>query len=83
MTTNEVKANYDERLNKTLKTILYRYLAKHRTRRYIDALEDLVKSYNASPHRSLNNIAPKDVTEQNTADLWAYMYLKLGKDGKV
>ena len=28
------------------------------------------------PHRSLNNIAPKDVNETNDADLWAYMYLK-------
>jgi len=34
------------------------------------------KTYNATPHRSLSNVAPKDVNETNEADLWAYMYLK-------
>ena len=65
-----------ERLNKTLRSIIFRYLAKHRSRRYIDTLQDLVKSYNSTPHRSLNNIAPKDVNASNAANLWAYMYLK-------
>jgi hypothetical protein len=27
-------------------------------------------------HRSLNNIAPKDVNKDNEADIWAFMYLK-------
>ena len=30
----------------------------------------------ATPHRSLNFIAPKDVNKSNEADLWAFMYLR-------
>ena len=77
-----MKANYVERLNKTLKSMIYRYLAKHKSKRYIDALQDLVKSYNATPHRSLNNIAPRDVNTKNAANLWAYMYLRHDKGRK-
>ena len=33
-------------------------------------------TYNATPHRSLNFIAPKDVNKSNEADLWAFMYLR-------
>ena len=37
---------------------------------------EIVKSYNATPHRRLNSIAPKDVNKNKEADIWAYMYLK-------
>jgi len=76
VTMNEVKANYVERFNRTIKTMIYRYLNRNKTRKYLDVLPKLVETYNATPHRSLNNIAPKDVNETNEADLWAYMYLK-------
>lgn len=85
VTLNEVKANYVERLNRTLKTMIYRYLSRNKTHRYLDVLPKLVETYNATPHRSLNNLAPKDVNETNAVDLWAYMYLKptsKTKDGK-
>ena len=36
----------------------------------------IVDSYNATPHRSLNCTAPKDVNQTNKIDLWAYKYLK-------
>ncbi|CAC5378377.1 unnamed protein product [Mytilus coruscus] len=62
--------------------MIYRYLAKHKSKRYIDSLQDLVKSYNATPHRSLDNIAPKDVNADNAANLWAYMYLRPKKKRK-
>ncbi len=57
---------------------MYRYLRKKRKRnyRYIDDIQRIVESYNATPHRSLNYIAPKDVSKRNEADLWAFMYLK-------
>jgi hypothetical protein len=73
---NEKKANYEERFNRTIKTMIYRYLNCKKTLKYLDVLPKLVEKYNAAPHRSLNNIAPKDVNETNEADLWAYMYLK-------
>ena len=41
--------------------MLYRYLNRNKTRKYLDVLPKLIETYNATPHRSLNNIAPKDV----------------------
>ena len=70
------KANIAERVIQTIKNMLQRWITKHGTHRYIDVLQDIVKSYNATPHRSLNQLAPKDVNKQNEADVWAYMYLK-------
>jgi hypothetical protein len=76
VTMNEKKANYVERFNRTIKTMIYRYPNRKKTRKYLDVLPKLVETYNATPHRSLNNIAPKDVNETKEADLWAYMCLK-------
>jgi hypothetical protein len=73
---NEMKANYVERFNRTIKTMIYRYLSRNKTRKYLNVLPKLIATYNATPHRSHNNIAPNDVNETNEADLWAYMYLK-------
>lgn len=73
---DDIKANYVERFNRTLKMMIFRYLTKNKTDRYIDVLPKLVESYNSTPHRSLGNIAPNDVNKENEADLFAYMYLK-------
>ncbi|CAC5369839.1 unnamed protein product [Mytilus coruscus] len=70
---SSTKANIAERVIQTIKNMMFRYFTKQKTHCYIDVLQDIVKSYNATPHRSLNNIAPKDV---KLADIWAYMYLK-------
>lgn len=73
---SDTKANVVERVIKTIKNMMYRYFTKQRTHRFVDVLQDIVNSYNATPHRSLNNIAPKDVNEENEAGIWAFMYLK-------
>ena len=52
-----------------------------RTYRYIDQLQNVVSSYNQTPHRGLSGMAPNDVNKNNEADVWAQMYLK--KSGKV
>ena len=75
ITLNEVKANYVERFNKTLKTMIFKYLNRQKTNTYLNVLQKLVQSYNSTPHRSLNNIAPKDVNDTNSANLWAFLYL--------
>ena len=64
------QANYAE----TLKSRIYRYFTKNRTKRYIDVLPDIVQSYNETPHTSLGNISPKDVNKRNEANAWAYQY---------
>lgn len=73
---SDTKANYSERVIQTLKSRIYRYFTKNRTKRLVDALPDIVQSYNETSHTSLNNISPKDVTKRNEADVWAYQYLK-------
>jgi hypothetical protein len=73
---SDTKANYSERVIQTLKSRLYRYFTKNRTKRYKDVLPDVVQSYNETPHRSLGNISPKDVNKRNEVDVWAYQYLK-------
>ncbi|XP_033725180.1 uncharacterized protein LOC117315144 [Pecten maximus] len=73
---NEQKASVVERVIRTIKTMMYRYFTKYRSYAYVDKLQDFVKSYNATPHRSLNGTAPKDVNKTNEADLFAYMYLR-------
>lgn len=73
------KASMAERVNLTFRRMMFRYFTKKRTYRYVDVLQELVASYNATPHRSLNNTAPKDVNDANKHDLWAYMYIKKPK----
>ena len=51
----ETKANYSERLIKTLNHKLLRYMMKNRTERYIDVLQYVVYNYNHTVHRSLED----------------------------
>ena len=44
--TNEPKAAVVERVNRTLKSKLYRYFTGVNSLRYIDVLQDIVDSYN-------------------------------------
>ena len=70
------KANYVERVQKTIKTALYRYMRHEGSYRYIDAPDDIVANYNNTPHRSLNGLTPNEVNKDNEADVWAFYYLK-------
>ena len=49
----DIKVSLVERLIQTIKRKIYRYLTEKNTFRYIDVLQDIVKSYNVSQHRSL------------------------------
>ena len=67
---NETKANYAERVIRSLKNLMYRYMFHNQTQRYINVLQD----YNSRPHRSLGNRTPKSV-QPNEALLWKSMYI--------
>jgi len=69
----DIKAAVVERFNRTLKTKLYRYFTFKNTRRYIDILQDLVDSYNATRHRSIN-MSPEEVTVVNEAMVCSRLY---------
>ena len=49
----EIKASIAERVIRTLKAKLYRYMSHMNTLKYLDVLQDIVNSYNNSPHRGL------------------------------
>ena len=70
----ETKANYSERLIKTLKHKLFRYMMKSRTQRYIDILQDTVQSYNQTVHRSLGE-APASISKDNEGESRLKQYL--------
>ncbi len=60
-----IKCAIVERFNRTLKSRMFKYFTSKGTRRYIDVLQDFVKAYNDSYHRSIK-MKPKDVTKANT-----------------
>lgn len=49
-----IHAAYIERFNRTLQNIMYKYMTENETNRYIDVLQDLVKTYNNRTHRMIN-----------------------------
>ena len=73
----ETKASVVERFNRSLKTRMWRYFTKKQTIRYVDALQDFVRSYNDSYHRSIG-MAPSAVNGTNQETVWQRLY---GHDG--
>ena len=56
----ETKAAVAERVIRTIKSRIYRYMTKNNTKRYIDVLQAIVNSYNNSKHRTIG-MCPADV----------------------
>ena len=73
ITLNEVKANYAERLVKTIKSKLWRYMVEKNTLRYIDTLQDIVASYNDTVH-STTGMAPSEIRDDDERGLWWSQY---------
>ena len=69
----ETKASIVERFNKTLKTRMWRYFTKHQSVRYVDVLQDFMRSYNDSYHRSIG-MAPSGVNSTNQEIVWQRLY---------
>ena len=74
-TQNETKANYAERVIRTMRNLINRYSMKNQTYKYIDVLQKLVATYNSRPHRSLRGMAPQDVTSTNADEVRLQVYL--------
>jgi len=78
-TRGDTKSSVVERFNRTLKERLYRYFTVQNTLKFVPVLQDLVKGYNRSYHRSIK-MAPDQVTLANSEDVWETLYGK--KKGK-
>ena len=68
-----IKASVAERLNRSLKTRMHRYFTARGTRRYIDVLDSLLRSYNNSVHRSIG-MKPVDVTSETSPQVFSKLY---------
>ena len=62
-----------ERVIRTLKGRIYRYMTHNRTGRYIDKLSNIVYAYNHAIHRSIK-MAPADVTQDHVALIRSRLY---------
>ena len=69
----DLKAAVVERFNRSLKDKMFRYFTHLNTRRYVDALDDLLHSYNNTHHRSIG-MAPSEVNEANEDVVRARLY---------
>jgi hypothetical protein len=74
VTYNEVKAGYIERLIKTIRSKMYRYMLHKQSHKWSHTVQSITTSYNNSVHRSLG-IAPKDVVKENESEIRFQQYL--------
>lgn len=72
-TDSDKKAAVVERFNRTIKSRIWKYFTAKRTRRYVDVLQDFVRAYNSSKHRSIN-MKPEDVRPKHQTEIWRRLY---------
>ena len=70
---SKIKCAIVERVNRTLKSKMFRYFTAKGTRRYIDVLQHLVDSYNKSFHRTIK-MRPIDVSDSNRQEVFENIY---------
>ena len=69
----ETKANFAERVIKTIKLKIIKYFTSKETYRWLEILSDLTYSYNISYHRSIK-MTPSDAQEVDRFTLWQRQY---------
>ena len=67
------KGQFIERFNRSLKSLVSKYMTLHNTLKYIDVLDDMVHAYNTRYHSS-TGYRPVDVNETNAKDIFIKMY---------
>lgn len=78
---SQIKANYTERVIRIIKNRIYAYFIEKQTYRYVDVLQDIVKSYNNTPLDSLGGSTPKYVSKSNEDEI-RYIYTIRVDDGE-
>ena len=69
----ETKANFAERVIKTIKLKIVKYFTNKETYRWMEILRDLIYSYNQSYHRSIK-MSPSDAQDVDSFILWKRQY---------
>jgi hypothetical protein len=67
------KAGAVERVNRTIKSIMWRYFTEKKTKRWVDVLPDIVNNYNSTFHRSIK-MSPNSVTWSNRKIVYKRLY---------
>ena len=78
---SDKKAAIAERVIRTLKEKMYRFMHEKHTKRYVDVLQDLVSSYNNTYHKSIK-MAPAEVTEEQEGEVLQNLYGKAWAEDK-
>lgn len=78
-TSNETHASIVERVNRSLKNKMWRYLTSVNSRRYIPVLQQLVNAYNGSYHRSIK-MCPAMVNKDNEHEVFNNLYKTKARD---
>jgi hypothetical protein len=73
LTLNEKKANFAERLIKTLKSRITKYMHKHNSHEWVRVLPEITNSYNNTYHRSIR-MSPVQAEKTNDVTLWNILY---------
>lgn len=74
-TYSKLKAALAERLCRSLRSLIAKFLHGRSDQRYIDHLQKIVQLYNNRKHRGLGGkISPNQVTSENEELLWRKMY---------
>jgi len=71
------KASLAEAYIKFVRLKIGKYCTANDTRRYVDALPDIVKGMNSTPLKSLDGLAPDQITVDNQNRVWKFRYQKL------
>ncbi len=73
-TTNSTKANYAERVIRTLKTKMVKYMRYKNSHHWIDVLPAITRSYNNDYHRSIKTTPSQAWKSTPNPELWQRQY---------
>ena len=76
----ETKANYAERVIKTIKLKIFKHFTAKKTYRWIDELENITSAYNNSKHRTIK-MTPTEAKGVNNYVLWRNQYHNISTEG--
>lgn len=78
-----LKACIAERVNKSLQILIFKYMTENESRRYIDQLPNLIRTYNTRGHRTLEGMSPADAdlvnNEEEVMRIFHDRYAKAGE----
>lgn len=73
-TNSPFKCALVERFNRTLKTMLYKYFTAHKTKRWYDVLDNMVRAYNQRPNRTIGAAPATVLTAEDDTRVWRRVY---------